>query len=33
MMTEIGMPINHNKTHLVSSLLFTLECQENAETN
>lgn len=32
-MMGIGMPINHNKSHLVTTLLFTFECQENAETN
>jgi hypothetical protein len=32
-MMGIGTSINHNKSHLVTNLLLTFECQENAETN
>ncbi|AHF86833.1 hypothetical protein RLEG3_31830 [Rhizobium leguminosarum bv. trifolii WSM1689] len=33
MMMGIGMPTNHNKMPLVTTLLLTFECQESAETN
>ncbi|WP_165420777.1 hypothetical protein [Rhizobium ruizarguesonis] len=29
----IGTPINHDRSHLVTTLLLTFKCQENAETN